>query len=75
MRGIFGGAAGHARTLFNRMLPVLKRRHIITHSHSRAPVPKLDAGDHAEITAMLDEIRDLLPARAKFALKESPTHG
>jgi 4-hydroxy-tetrahydrodipicolinate synthase len=84
------GAVGHARTLFNRMLPVLnfqavfrmsltkevlKRRHIITHSYSRAPVPKLDAGDHAEITAMLDEIRDLLPTRSEFALKESPTHG
>ncbi len=70
-----GDHAG-VRTLFDRMLPllnfqavfrmamtkeVLRRRGVIRATGVRAAGPRLDAGDNAELTAMLERIADLLP--------------
>ena len=64
------------RVLFDRMLPllnfqavfrmamtkeVLRRRGVIEATHVRAAGPRLDAGDMRELSAMLDEISDLMP--------------
>jgi 4-hydroxy-tetrahydrodipicolinate synthase len=46
---------------------VLRRRGVIAASHVRAPGPKLDAGDHRELDAMLAELTDILPPRAASA--------
>ncbi len=69
------GNHGYARVLYNRSLPllnfqavfrwamtkeVLRRRGVIDNAYVRAPGPRLDAQDHAELTIMLDEIADLL---------------
>src|SRR6202011_4936097 len=71
------GNHGVARSLYNRSLPllnfqavfrwamtkeVLRRRGIIDNAYVRAPGPRLDAQDHAELAIMLDEIADLLGA-------------
>jgi len=70
------------RVLFDRMLPllnfqavfrmamtkeVLRRRGVIEATHVRAAGPKLDAGDMRELTAMLDDISDLMPMPTKAA--------
>ncbi len=72
-----GDTAG-VRSLHNRMLPllnfqavfrmamtkeVLRRRGVIRAAAVRAPGPKLDAGDHRELDAMMAEIEDILPPR------------
>ena len=64
------------RSLYNRMLPllnfqavfrmamtkeVLRRRGIISATHVRAAGPRFDAGDHAELAALLADIDDLMP--------------
>ena len=69
------GNRGFARTLYNRTLPllnfqavfrwaatkeVLKRRGIIECAYVRAPGPRLDQRDQAELGIMLTEIGDLL---------------
>jgi 4-hydroxy-tetrahydrodipicolinate synthase len=69
------GDARGVRQLFDRMLPllnfqavfrmamtkeVLRRRGVITATHVRAAGPQLDAGDHRELSAMLEEISDLV---------------
>lgn len=71
------GDRTRARQLYNRSLPllnfqavfrwamtkeVLRRRGIIDSAHVRAPGPRLDAQDQAELGIMLDEIADLLEA-------------
>jgi len=73
-RHLAGDAAG-VRRVFDRMLPllnfqavfrmamtkaVLKRRGVITATHVRAAGPTLDAGDHVELDAMLDQLSELL---------------
>ncbi len=73
------GDARGVRVLFDRMLPllnfqavfrmamtkeVLRRRGVIAATHVRAAGPKLDAGDHRELSAMLEEISDLMPLPA-----------
>ncbi len=73
-----GDAAG-VRYLFNRMLPllnfqavfrmamtkeVLRRRGVINATHVRAAGPRLDAGDTAELDALLADLADLLPLPA-----------
>jgi 4-hydroxy-tetrahydrodipicolinate synthase len=75
-----GDPAG-VRSLYNRMLPllnfqavfrmamtkeVLRRRGIISAAAMRAPGPRLDAGDHRELDAMLAAIADVLPPRFEF---------
>lgn len=70
-----GDAAG-VRRLFDRMLPllnfqavfrmamtkeVLRRRGILTSTHVRAAGPRLDAGDMAELAAILAGLTDLVP--------------
>lgn len=72
-----GDIAG-ARHLFMRMMPLLnfqavfrmamtketlRRRAIIKQTGTRAPGPRLDAGDHAELGALLAEVDDLLSPR------------
>jgi 4-hydroxy-tetrahydrodipicolinate synthase len=72
-----GDRAG-VRSLYNRMLPllnfqavfrmamtkeVLRRRGILSAAHVRATGPRFDAGDLLELTALLDDIADLLPVR------------
>jgi len=74
-----GANLGDARALYNRSLPllnfqavfrwamtkeVLRRRGVIDNAYVRAPGPRLDAQDHAELATMLDEIADLLGAFA-----------
>src|ERR1700681_1072782 len=69
------GNSGFARTLYTRSLPllnfqavfrwamtkeVLKRRGVIEGAHVRAPGPRLDRQDEAELGIMLAEISDLL---------------
>src|ERR1700687_2199115 len=69
------GNRGFARILYNRSLPllnfqavfrwamtkeVLKRRGVIEGAHKRAPGPRLDPQDEAELGIMLAEIGDLL---------------
>jgi 4-hydroxy-tetrahydrodipicolinate synthase len=69
------GNRSFARTLYNRSLPllnfqavfrwamtkeVLKRRGVIEGAHMRAPGPRLDRQDQAELGIMLAEIGDLL---------------
>jgi 4-hydroxy-tetrahydrodipicolinate synthase len=69
------GNRGFARSLYNRSLPllnfqavfrwamtkeVLKRRGVIECAHVRAPGPRLDRQDQAELGIMLSEIGDLL---------------
>lgn len=71
------GNRGYARALYNRSLPllnfqavfrwamtkeVLRRRGVIDSAYVRAAGPRLDAQDHAELEAMVDEISDLLGA-------------
>ena len=66
------------RSLYNRMLPllnfqavfrmamtkeVLRRRGIVSATHVRAAGPRFDAGDLAELAALLADIRDLMPLR------------
>lgn len=72
-----GGDRRQARTLYNRSLPllnfqavfrwaatkeVLKRRGVIECTRVRAPGPRLDAQDQAELDIMLQETADLLLA-------------
>jgi len=40
---------------------------VIEATHVRAAGPKLDAGDMRELTAMLDDISDLMPMPTKAA--------
>lgn len=69
------GDRARARTLYNRALPllnfqavfrwaatkeVLKRRGVIECTRVRAPGPRLDAQDQAEVDIMLQEMADLL---------------
>lgn len=69
------GDHAQARTLYNRTLPllnfqavfrwaatkeVLRRRGVIAAAAVRAPGPRLDAQDQAELTIMLAEIADIL---------------
>ena len=69
------GNRQRVRALFNRMLPLLnfqavfrmamtketlRRRGIIAAANQRAAGPVLDAGDHRELTELLDEVADLL---------------
>jgi 4-hydroxy-tetrahydrodipicolinate synthase len=69
------GNKDFARILYNRSLPllnfqavfrwamtkeVLKRRGVIEGAHMRAPGPRLDRQDEAELAIMLAEIGDLL---------------
>lgn len=69
------GERSLARTLYNRSLPllnfqavfrwaatkeVLKRRGVIDSTLTRAPGPRLDPQDQAELDIMLEEISDLL---------------
>jgi len=69
------GDRAHARTLYNRSLPllnfqavfrwaatkeVLRRRGVIECTRVRAPGPRLDAQDQAEVDIMLQEMADLL---------------
>jgi 4-hydroxy-tetrahydrodipicolinate synthase len=69
-----GDAAG-VRKLFNDVLPllnfqavfrmamtkeVLRRRGVISETFVRAPGPRLDAGDHVELTAILKDLEPLL---------------
>ena len=71
------GDRTQARLLYNRSLPllnfqavfrwaatkeVLKRRGVIDCAWTRAPGPRLDAQDQAELDLMLEEIADLLVA-------------
>ena len=71
------GDRARARTLYNRALPllnfqavfrwaatkeVLKRRGVIECTRVRAPGPRLDAQDQAEVDIMLQEMADLLLA-------------
>jgi 4-hydroxy-tetrahydrodipicolinate synthase len=79
------GDRGQARRLYNRSLPllnfqavfrwaatkeVLKRRGVIDCAHTRAPGPRLDAQDQAELDIMLSEIADLLtPAPSPAGMK------
>jgi len=78
------GNLGYARSLYNRSLPllnfqavfrwamtkeVLRRRGVIDNAYVRAPGPRLDAQDHAELATMLVEIADLLGA---FAPRKMP---
>jgi 4-hydroxy-tetrahydrodipicolinate synthase len=73
------GDRGRARLLYNRTLPllnfqavfrwaatkeVLKRRSVIDCARIRAPGPRLDAQDQAELDIMLEEIADLLTGPA-----------
>lgn len=73
-----GNAAG-VRRLFDRMLPllnfqavfrmamtkeVLHRRGVITATHVRAVGPRLDAGDLAELEAIMAGLADLVPELA-----------
>lgn len=77
-----GDRAG-VRAMFNRMLPllnfqavfrmamtkaVLAARGVIRHVHVRAPGPRLDAGDRAELAEMLAEVADLF-ARGPYPLR------
>jgi 4-hydroxy-tetrahydrodipicolinate synthase len=70
-----------ARELYNRTLPLLnfqavfrwamtketlRRRGVIDNAHVRAPGPRLDAQDQAELGIMLGEVADLL---GEFALR------
>lgn len=70
------GNTAEVRRLYIRMLPllnfqavfrmamtkeVLRRRGVITATHVRSAGPTLDAGDHAELDAMLADLADLLP--------------
>jgi len=70
-----GDVAG-VRALYYRMLPllnfqavfrmamtkeVLRLRGIISSTHVRATGPQMDAGDHVELRALLNDIADLLP--------------
>ena len=77
-----GGDRAQARTLYNRSLPllnfqavfrwaatkeVLKRRGVIECTRVRAPGPRLDAQDQAELDIMLQETADLLLASMPLA--------
>ena len=74
------------RTLFERVLPLLnmqavfrmsmtkatlRRRGLIRWEFVRAPVPALDARDRAELTVMLDAVRDLLIEPLPAAVPET----
>jgi 4-hydroxy-tetrahydrodipicolinate synthase len=69
------GRRAEVRRWFDRMLPllnmqavfrtaltkeVLRRRGIIAYAGKRGAGPELDAGDHAELTEILDELGDVL---------------
>ena len=69
-------AAEHERRLFDRMLPllnfqavfrmamtkeVLRQRGVIAATHVRAAGPRMDAGDLAELRAILAGLTDLVP--------------
>lgn len=71
------GDARGVRRLFDRMLPllnfqavfrmgmtkeVLKRRGVIASTRVRAAGPRMDAGDYAELDAILADLADLMPA-------------
>jgi 4-hydroxy-tetrahydrodipicolinate synthase len=73
------GDGAQVRALFTRMLPVLnvqavfrwsltkhvlRRRGLLACEHQRAAGPRLDAQDRADVDAFLDDLADLLPARA-----------
>lgn len=73
------GDVARVRQWFNRMLPllnfqavfrmamtkeVLRRRGVIASTHVRAAGPVLDAGDHAELSAMLAELHDAFTLHA-----------
>ena len=74
------------RTLFERVLPLLnvqavfrmsmtkatlRRRGLIRWEFVRAPVPALDARDRAELTVLLDAVRDLLIEPLPVAVPET----